>query len=324
MLIPVDASGQSTGTKYFVGEEFLRHLMRSSAQPSGSGAWLVTDMRCDGELESRTDQPGLRTGKWSVVFEIDVLARDATVELPLVKAEADWPATASLDGMPVPIAWDTTGRSCSIRVAEPGHYRLSIPLEPHVEEVAGRQQISLSLPPVTGAAVRIACPVGLADLRCGGTNLIRRDEPGRSMWQGEWNAAGRLAVSWTNRLAATTANGSRRVDELLWMRVEPEGVVLDAKYVLPSGGDWPEAIDVAVAGDWELVSSHGLASADHADVLPAGRRLLHVRAPQSAAGSRQIELRFRRAGDVAIRPAPCARDRPDVVAGGEALVGDYV
>jgi hypothetical protein len=121
---------------------------------------------------------------------------------------------------------------------------------------------------------------------------MRRDEAGRSLWQGEWNVSGQFTASWTDHLAATTANGNRHVDELLWLHVKPEGVALDAKFALPSGTDWPESIDVAVPNDWELRSGSMLASADNTEVLPDGRQLLRVRTPQAATGSRQVELHF--------------------------------
>ena len=165
VLIPVDSAGKPAGTKYFVSTDFLRHLMGAATKTPTDRTWLITDMRCDGELVPRQEQAGLRAGSWMLAFEIETFARDAVVELPLVRHEADWSPSASLDGMPAPIDWDASGRGCRVRIAEPGPSRLTLSFVPRLDEAGGRQQLTLSLPQIAGANLSIAAPATLTDLQ---------------------------------------------------------------------------------------------------------------------------------------------------------------
>ena len=143
VLVPVDADGKTVGTKYFVTSEFLRDLLGAADGQSLVCPWLLTDMYCDGELEPKAEQAGVRAGAWTLTCELETFARDTTVTLPLVKREADWSSAASLDGMPAPITWSDSGHKCMVQIAEPGRHRLSIPFEPHVEQAGDEQRLAL-------------------------------------------------------------------------------------------------------------------------------------------------------------------------------------
>ncbi len=292
VLTPVDANGVPTGTKVFVSDRFFRQLLKANDKRSANYAWLLIGMRCRGEFLKRPNSPQFDAGLWALSFEIEVRTRDATIELPLVKNNATWADTASLDGIPTEILWDDFGQSCSVQINEPGRYVLSFSFEPHVEESAGRRNIDLDLLPVAGATLRLVSPSSLVDLRVADTELSQRDEPTHTVRQGVLDGSGQLRVSWSEDLAGTFAHDSRRVDELLWLQVEPEGVSLDAKYVLQSDADWPDTIDVLIDHRWELKSD---ANPLVQKVLqhPDGRQRIRVAAPTAAKVGHEIWLRFR-------------------------------
>ena len=184
-------------------------------------------------------------------------------------------------------------------IAEPGRYRVSIPFEPRVHEVAGRRQMDLSVPPVAGATVRLTSPAPLADLSVSGTALERRDDPAKTatVWQGELDGSGRITANWTDNLSAATTTAatgsSRRIDELLWLRIEPDGIEMDAKYVLGGSGDWPSTLTVIADGRWEPLPAEGSDAADEMETLADGRQSIQVRVPKVTGERREVLLRFR-------------------------------
>ncbi len=292
VLVPVDSAGKHVGTKYFVDADFLRGLISGRAQET-QDSWLVTDMHCDGQLVTQTHRKSDVAHRWVLTLELDVLARDTIVRLPLVKQQAEWPAVASLDGMPAAIDWDPSGQSCTIRIAEPGQRRLSISFLPHVEHDADRRQIELRFPPVIGATLRIVCPTGWSDVQCNGLDCSRHDEQDRSVWEGCLDASGLFSIEWTAATGETPSAALRRVDELLKLNIAGDGITLDARYKLQNASDWPATIDVAVDDGWELMSGDTVRARSVPESFPDGRMLLRLRTASVVDDDGQMMLRFR-------------------------------
>jgi hypothetical protein len=296
VLVPVDSAGKPSGTKYFVTDRFLRQLLRSSSDLQPDRAWLLHDLRCDGELATQPETPALVAGKWTLTGAIETLSRDATIELPLDERQADWPAAALVDGIETPITWGAGGRRFSIRIAEPGRFRLAIPLRPHVIVSGGEQQIELSVPPVAGGALNLITPPSLVDLRVDGANSMRPNATTHASWEGTLDGSGRLVARWPRPLVTSSVHGSRRVDELLWLRIGPGGQELDVKFIL-AGGGWPAKLALRVDPRWEFVADEQDVARPTSDAIWDGRRWLHVDVPQEMRSRGSIRLRFRsRAG----------------------------
>jgi hypothetical protein len=293
VLVPIDADGNPAGTKYFVGSEFLDSLLSSADGSSARNSWLLTAMRCDGELTSGKERAGLRAGKWTLSFEIDVFTRDAIVELPLLRREAVWQAAAAIDGIPAPLTWDESGRSCRIQIAEPGHCRLCVSFEPHIQNAAGREQLRLSLPPIAGSAVSITTPATVTDLQTGGICQPAPSESQRCVWQGCLPASGALAASWSASLATSIAGTAGRLESLRWLHVQPDGLTLDAIFTLGRGAQWPDAVDVTIDDGWQLLADDGAPALGEPEILPAGRQLFRVPTASPNNLDRAVALRFR-------------------------------
>jgi hypothetical protein len=296
VLVPVDSAGKPAGTKCFVSTSFLRLLVGAAAKTPTDRTWLFTDMRCDGELIPRQEQAGLRAASWMLTCEIETFARDAAIELPLVKREANWSPVASLDGIPTPIEWDASGRGCMVRVAEPGHSRLTISFVPRLGEAGGRQQLALSLPQIMGAGLSIATPATLNDLSGDSITYSRRDEPNRTVWRGNLNSAGQLTANWPANFATASADPNYQVDELCTLRIHPAGIILEATFLLNNVAAWPRAIEVAVDDGWEPLFDHPNPPSGDLKRLPDGRSVFHFRPTPVTDNDRKFTLRFRARG----------------------------
>ena len=307
VLVPIDADGKTAGTKYYVTSDFLRRLMGAADRRSAADSWLLTEMHCDGELVSSADHAGLSAGKWALACELETFIRDAALSLPLTKQDADWNRTASLDGMPAAIAWNESGRECTIQIAEPGHHRLSIPFVPRLQEEGGRQRLVLRLPPVAGSAVSVVTPATVVDLDTEETCIPSRGEANRTTWQGLLGPMGQFTASWMASQTAATSTASGQVEELRWLHVRPDGLALDVIFTLRSGAEWPQSIDVAASREWKLAAEQ--LDADAGETCKSARRTATIPIthdtriarwpPNRASFSRP---RFARAGPDSVAP----------------------
>ena len=128
--------------------------------------------------------------------------------LPLIRNEADWNATAMLDGVPLPLEWRDAGRSCAIQIPEPGRYSLSLSCVPKTTTTEGRNQIDLAVPPTSGAKIEVRYPEAVSGRN--GCERIRFSPPpsgSANTFYGELDRINRLACS----MVAHRQIGKRRL-----------------------------------------------------------------------------------------------------------------
>jgi hypothetical protein len=292
VFLPVDDHRQPVGTKVFLSDDFLAQLLRLSTTQSAGGNWMLRGLRCVVEPASRPSGAGSGPiGNWTLTFDLEVLTRDAKVELPLVQQEATWPTAASLDGIPATLVWNDDGNGCAIDVPEPGTYQLSISLEPKSRATAGRREVALTVPPITGGRFRLTSPAPLTGVSVNGNAIAKRNEPGRAVWDCELDGSGELTASWDSA-AENRAASNRSIDELQWLSIARDGIDLRVKYVLPSDSIGPKAITVLADSRWEYVAPSG-DPADNVATNSEGRRSIEVPITILEGGRREAELRFR-------------------------------
>ena len=323
VLVPVDAERRPSGSKVYVGERFLRRLLADStpAVPDES-EWLLTKASYAGELQHSPDGADELAGTWRMALGIDVLGRETKIRIPLVRDEADWPATVQLDGIPVPLEWDANGRSGTVVVAEPGRYELTISFVPRVRTEAARNQIELTLPPWRGAALDLRFPAVINVLEAVGGNLQRRDDRSTGVMTGELDGSGRLAVRWQSAAAPAGGPKEAQITELRWLRIDSSGVEMDMKYVAPR--------DTRLPKEFEIVAD-GLGTAQRREFVTRRPSCCGVRRPQRGAlGARDGRSRTWRS-PVALAVDESARIGPRAVAAHRIsrvsvcimLVGDF-
>lgn len=294
VLIPVDAEGRPAGSKYYVSERFLRGLLRfAEEQPAAADQWLLRDAAYRGELRERADPPGVVAGDWTMTFDIEVLARDTTIVLPLVRNEATWPDTAAVDGIPAPIVWREDGHSCSIAVGEPGRYTLAISCAPQTSEIEGRNQVELTIPPFLGATLSLDYPAALAGLDAPVTPAARSENVALGVLKGELDRSGRLVVHWPRSVTPTGDAQGLRVTELRWLRIGVRDVELDTKYVMEGSARRPETLTVAFDHRWELLADANPPVETPVEVATDGQQMIRVPLPPDDIDRQEVTLRWR-------------------------------
>jgi hypothetical protein len=255
VLIPTDERGRPAGSKYYVSEQFLRTLMDAgNAAPDSRRQWLVRDAEFSGELRELPGRTDLLSGNWQLNFDIETLARDTTVVLPLVRGEADWNKTAMLDGVPLPLKWANNGRGCEIRIAEPGRYSLALACLPKTRVAAGRNEIGVSIPPISGARVALRIPQGSAGVVLPHSSLPGPSAAGAKVLKGELDGTDRLLVQWPPSDKQNAGKSGTSLTEMRWLDVDRAKTELQIKYILEGGANEPESLSIAYDDRWELLS----------------------------------------------------------------------
>lgn len=293
VLVPVDDSGKNVGTKYFVDERFLRHLLAASTdQQSPGGTWMLRDMRLRCPLVPRSGSTMLSIGTCVLTFDVDVLERDAAIELPLVESEAEWSPSASIDGIPTPIDWAPEGKKCVVLIREPGRCQMSIEFVPHLQEMANRRRVQLTLPRVLGATVSFESAAAPINLSVEGAQPLPDDRQLPIAWHGELDGSGTFAATWdTVAPNESSLAAGRRVEELKWLYIGSGGVELEARYIL-RGGDWPDVIHLTADRRWQYLPDSTADSVDEVELLADGRQSIRVHCPQTPE-QHDIRLHFR-------------------------------
>ena len=291
VLIPIDASGQAVGNKHYVDETFLRKLYELAGDDHAARDWLLTDVACEGELVERAEPRAIVAGQWKLLLDLEVLARDTTIILPLRRDEASWQSAASLDGLPAEIQWDPDGRSCAIEIAEPGRYTLTIPFTPGIQRSGPQNQIDLSVPAVSGGRFQLRHPVDVTGLELTGvttTTTQAADLP--KLFDGELDGSGRVAARWLQQPEPGGENPGLRATELQWLHVGQDRVELFVKFIVEGGVRRPETLTVEVDGSWKLFESDDVVSDEPAE--GGGGRIVRVALPPDDIDRQEVLLRW--------------------------------
>jgi hypothetical protein len=292
VLIPTDADGQPSGSKYFVSERFLRILLATdSKSDSSSNQWLLRDAVYSGELREASGSKETAVGTWAMTFSVETLGRDSTLFLPLVRDEAAWDATAMLDGVPLPLEWRNGGRQCAIKIAEPGRYSLALACVPKSTISADRSRISLSIPPIPGARVELRYPESTAGVIMPALSSEPVAAAGGKSLSALLDIRDRLQVEWSRSDATDSGKSGFSLTELRWIDVKSAEIGLRVKYVL-EGVRRPEAFTVAYDDRWKLSADKKSAIVEQGKATVPGRRLIRVPVSVQSTDRQEVLLNF--------------------------------
>lgn len=288
VLIPVDSQGRPVGTRYYVSEEFARLLLRNGSNADDQGRWLLKDLAYSAELGTPSDVANVAMKELVLKCDIQTLARDMVVALPLNRNEAEWQSSAMLDGVPVPVEWQKGGTECFVKVPEPGDYTLLIAGVPRSIVTEDRNVVSIRVPVHHGAMLQVNHAASINGLTASGATLVGTIDPGVSRFQ--LADSGNLNIQWP--VADATADESRgqRVTVLEWLVVRDDAIELIAKYVVE--GDAAQADELALSFDttWNFIPDK---SVDATLTDEGSYKTAHIKLPVDSATQREIALRWR-------------------------------
>jgi hypothetical protein len=232
IFIPSDDHQQPAGGKYYVPETFYRQLYErageATKEPHG---WLINQAVYRGVLAWQASPERLAMTEMKVVFDLRVFGQVTRVRIPIQREGTNLAIDqVLLDGREVQPQWDSATGNPVILVAEPGPYRLELVLRPGLHTIGVQTGLDFAIPPLANSRLELAVPMGAPAIDIpSALGLIRREEE-TSRIVAALGPANRLTMNWQQGVHRSTAGTTVDVDELIWLKVRPGSVVLDAKF----------------------------------------------------------------------------------------------
>lgn len=243
VVIPVDEHQKPVGGTYYIPEDLFDQLyLRSARRTEKPQGWIIAAATYRGALVKENASQRLNVEQLTADFDLRVFDASARVRIPFRHDEVKLlPGEALLDGRSIQPEWDSDGKALIVEIAEPGHYRLELSLRPTMRvggdprATAGQRPAAgfdMAIPRVAGARLELTAPARMPTVEVSSAIGAVRWEEQSSRWTADLGPAGELSVSWSDETGAGTAAPAIDVDELLWLKVLPGSVLLDAKFKL--------------------------------------------------------------------------------------------
>lgn len=234
VFVPLDDKQQPARDRYFLPAEFYTQLHRQAALVAKKPqAWLIGGATYRGELVREAAAGQLRIDEVKAIFDLHVLGPAARVRIPLSREGANLlPDGAELDGQSIQADWDADGKALVFDVAETGRHRLELAMRPTPYEAGTSAGFDLAIPRVANSRLELLLPGNVPNLDVPtAVGVVRQEEEPRQL-VADLGPGQRLSVRWST--AATPAGNGPAVDveELVWLKVNPGSVVVDAKLKL--------------------------------------------------------------------------------------------
>lgn len=233
VYIPIDEQRQPTGGYYLVPDELDLALRRQADEVRRAPQdWLLTRARYRGSLEWDLTQRRLSITEWRVVFDVQAYAGARRIRIPLDSEGISLlPDAARLDGRTVGVEWEEGGQALLCDLPEPGAYQLELRFQPSLETSNGSTGLSLGVPPVADSRLELRLPMNCPAIDVASSlGPVTLGDDYQSL-QAELGPTDRLTVSWRDRGGPQGPGTEIKVDELLWLQVQPGSVVLHARFI---------------------------------------------------------------------------------------------
>jgi hypothetical protein len=132
-----------------------------------------------------------------------------------------------LDDLPVEPYWEEGGQALLCDAPEPGRYTFEFKLRPVVASSVDHNSLELLIPPVPSATLALHAPPDASGIEVPGAIGPLSWSENRDLLSAKLGPASRLTVRWPQRTDGPEP--TVEVDELLWLKVRPGSVVVDAR-----------------------------------------------------------------------------------------------
>ncbi|MCX7427393.1 MAG: hypothetical protein NTW96_17400, partial [Planctomycetia bacterium] len=247
VFVPIDKGKKPTGGKVYVPEELYRELNRLAAGATEPEGWLLEEATYRGALAWQGTPKQLVPDDLRAVYVVRVFGRGATrVRLPL-RREGLTLASGGvlLDGRVVQPTWDQDGASLGFDVSGPGRYRLELLLQPTLQDAKNPQTAAtapsgqvgqggeavrgfdLAIPRLVRSRLELTLPAGSSSVQVPSARGAVTVEDQQLVAQ--LGGADRLSVRWREDASGGAAEPLVEAEELLWLKIAPGSVVVDAR-----------------------------------------------------------------------------------------------
>lgn len=245
VIIPTEAD-QKLPSKYLIPEAFYAELQRrAEGPPERLPLWTLAGAVYRGIAAWKDAPEQLAVLDLRAYYDLEVVGRNVRLVLPL-GSELVQPLSGGvlLDGRPAMVR--SLGEAgLEVEIAEPGRYRLEVPLHVTVQSAGGWSGFETRIPPLATArlewtlprdasAIEVPWALGRVSLAPEGGRLVA-----------ELGPTPRLATRWPEGLGRSPGGPLMDVEQLLWLKIQPGSVVLDVTLrcrMLQGRGRWMELL----------------------------------------------------------------------------------
>lgn len=229
VFIESDAEGKPIEDRpYQIPREFRAELRRREMEATGKPhGWLIKSALYQARLGRNEAEVRVGVAEFTVRYNLEVWSPEARVRIPISRRLASLaPDSAALDGQPIELVWEAGDEALVCDAPDRGSYLLEFKLLPIVTAGAEHNSLRLSIPPVPAARLELQTPAGLTGVEITGA-------VGPLDWSADHESANvhlgpspSLALRWPQTIGGSQP--TLEVEELLWLKVRPGSVVVDA------------------------------------------------------------------------------------------------
>lgn len=232
VLVPIDDEQKLKGDKYYVpavmyGELFRRARGREN-QPTG---WMIDRAAYRGRLSRENLARQVSVAEFHATYDLQTFEPDSRVRIPLSREGMSVAEGGiKLDGQVVNAQWDATGTALQLTIPQPGEYRLDVSLTPTVQTFGTGIGFDLSIPTLALSTLDLEIPADLSGLELPTARGLVSQSKSQDHLTGQLGPINRLAVRWPSEGSGEGEAANLDVDELLWVKVQPGSLVIDARF----------------------------------------------------------------------------------------------
>ena len=231
ILSPIDAEGDPQGEYVYVPADFYERLLQKAAPLAGESLpWMIYDAAYQATMNWNATEEKLSVVELSVTYDLEVFRPDTTVRLPIVESQAHLlPNRALLDGRPATVRWLEENGGLALDIDSVGRYRIALALRPHVLRNGDFDRFEVAIPRVANSHLRLELPTEVKEMSFPTALGASIPDLGAGNWLVQLGPTERLVARWPTDVERSSVREVLELDQLLWLRVRPDAVQLDAR-----------------------------------------------------------------------------------------------
>src|SRR5690606_29576637 len=161
-------------------------------------------------------------------YEVATVRQDVAIELPLVESQGVWNATASVDGIALPLLWNSDGRGCRLQIAEPGVYLVRLMATPNRTAQGNKGMVTIEIPPLPESELRLTVPATSAGIDVNGRALPASTELQRTRAL-RLPMEGKITLRWPQPEVGPVLT-DLQATELTWMEIGDDAIEIQSVF----------------------------------------------------------------------------------------------
>lgn len=229
VLIPIDEKQQPVGDKYYLPESLFSRLQAAASRSDDPRGWVLQSAVYRGTLDWRSAPDELALDSLRATLDFEVLRRQVQVRIPLGRAGVEPLADGiTLEGRTVQPEWSDPEGTLAVDIAEPGKYRLEVTVKPAVRTADGKSTVHWAIPRLATSRLELSIPRDVPAVEFPSSLGAVVSEPNLSRLVVALGPTDRLQIAWPEGATPSAGGSAVDVEELLWLKIRPGAVVLDA------------------------------------------------------------------------------------------------